>query len=193
MAFLTTRLCFFAGCRLWLAALLGCCVFAPVAPAQSTATSEYELKAVFLFNFARFVEWPDAAFPGPEAPLVIGVLGNDPFGPLLDKIVRGEKIGSHPLLVRRYQRIEEIGDCHILFISTSAAGWMGRITGSTTGRSILTVSDADNLALRGVMIRFLTANNKIRLRINLEAVKAASLTISSKLLRPAEIVKNGES
>jgi len=193
MAILATRLRFLDGGRTWLAVILAWGVFAPVAPAQTAATGEYELKAVFLFNFARFVEWPAAAFPGPEAPLVIGVLGDDPFGPLLDEIVRGEKIGSHPLLVRRYRRIEEIGDCHILFIGAAAAGWLGRLPESTAGRSILTVSDADSRAVRGVMIRFLTAKNKIKLRINLEAAKAASLTFSSKLLRPAEIVPDGES
>ncbi|TAK92750.1 MAG: YfiR family protein [Verrucomicrobia bacterium] len=162
------------------------------APAQKAPTPEYQLKAVFLFNFAEFVEWPTNAFAGADSPLVIGVLGADPFGPQLDATVRDEKINGRSLQVQRYRRVEDIGACHILFISRSESPRLEPILASLKGRSILTVSDVDNFASRGGMIRFVTDKNKIRLRINLEVAKAANLTISSKLLRPAEIVGSGK-
>ena len=161
-------------------------------PAQTTAAPEYQVKAVFLFNFAQFVEWPPEAFHEAQSPLVIGVLGEDPFGSYLDETTRGEKVNNRPLVVQRYHRVEEVKTCHILFISRSETERLEPILGSFRGRNVLTAGDAVGFAQRGGMIRFVTEKNKIRLRINLEAVKAASLTISSKLLRPAEIVAPGK-
>ncbi len=160
--------------------------------AQAAASPEYQLKAVFLFNFAQFVEWPPSAFPQPDTPLAICVLGEDPFGSYLDETVRGERVGNRALAVRRYRKVEEITACHILFVSRREQGRLDEVLDSLKGRSVLTVSDADRFASRGGMIRFVTENNRIRLRINLEAAKAANLTISSKLLRPAQIVAAGE-
>jgi hypothetical protein len=158
------------------------------AGARAEAPSEYQVKAVFLFNFAQFVEWPAAAFEGPEAPLVIGVLGEDPFGPALDDTVRGEVINERPLAVRRFQRAEDLDQCHILFVSRSESKRLESIVAALRGRAILTVGETEGFALRGVMIRFVTEKNRLRLRINLDAAKAAGLVVSSKLLRPAEIV-----
>ena len=149
---------------------------------------EDQLKAVFLFNFAQFVEWPPTAFANAKSPLIIGVLGDDPFGPTLDETVRGEKIGGRKLTVRHFRHPEEIGVCHILFIGQSESSRLESIVSILGGRGILTVSDADRAARRGVMIWFFTENKKIRLRINLDAAKLAGLTISSKLLRSVEIV-----
>jgi uncharacterized protein DUF4154 len=159
--------------------------------AQSAPTPEYRLKAVFLFNFAQFVEWPASAFSEADAPLVIGVLGDDPFGAYLDETVRGERVNDRPLTVRRYRRVEEIGACHILFITRSEQGHLDQILDSLKGRSVLTVSDFVGFASHGGMIGFATEQNRIRLRVNLEAARAANLTISSKLLRPAQIVSTG--
>ena len=163
---------------------------ATAAWAQTAAFREYQLKAVFLFNFAQFVEWPSSAYLEPGAPLVIGVLGEDPFGTTLDDTVRDEMIGPHPLVVQRYRRPEEIAHCHILFISHSETGRLEQVLARLRGRQILTVSDAPGYAARGVMIRFITEKGKIRLRINLDAAKATGLVISSKLLRPAEIISS---
>jgi hypothetical protein len=156
--------------------------------AQAPPAAEYRLKAVFLFNFAQFVEWPASAFPEPDSPLVIGILGEDPFGAYLDETVRGETVNGRPLTVRRYRRVEEIGGCDVLFVSRTEQGRLGEILDSLKDRSVLTVSDADGFASRGGMIGFVTEQNRIRLRVNLEAARAANLTISSKLLRPAQIV-----
>jgi len=159
--------------------------------AQAEAPPEYQLKAVFLFNFAQFVDWPPEAFPESKTPIVIGILGEDPFGAYLDETVRDEKVNHRPLTVQRYRRVEEIEACHILFISRSEADRLGQILASLKDRNMLTVGDADGFTERGGMVRFVIEKNKIRLRINLKAAKAARLTISSKLLRPAEIVPAG--
>jgi hypothetical protein len=164
----------------------------PKAAAQPAVSREYQVKAVFLFNFAQFVDWPAGTFPSAQAPLVIGVLGNDPFDGFLDDTIRDEKVNDHPLVVQRYQRVEQIGACHILFISQSESGRLDRILARLKDRNILTVGDEEDFARRGGMIRFVTENNKIRLRINMDAAKAAELTISSKLLRPAKIVTTGK-
>lgn len=159
--------------------------------AQTAPAPEYQVKAVFLFRFAQFVDWPPEAFPDAQAPLVIGVLGRDPFGAYLDETVRGETVTNRPLAVQRYRRVEEIKTCHILFISRSEMDRLGRVLARLRGRSILTVADAEDSGLRDVMIALVTAQNKIRLSINLQAAEAADLAISSKLLRLAEIVTTG--
>jgi hypothetical protein len=173
------------GIFLWLVA-------APALAAPPAATSEYQLKAVFLFNFAQFVEWPATGFPAPDAPLVIGVLGTDPFGSTLDEVVRGEAVGSHRLEVRRYSRLEDIGPCQILFVGASEAARLEQVITRLEDRPILTVSDLEGSAVHGVMIRFTPENGRIRLRINLEAARKAGLQLSSKLLRRAEIVGKKE-
>jgi uncharacterized protein DUF4154 len=158
------------------------------ASAQTGASREYQVKAVFLFNFAQFVEWPPAAFAGANSPIVIGVLGENPFGTDLDETLRGETVNNRPLEVRRYHRLDEIKTCHVLFISRSEANRLEQILVSLKDRSILTVGDGEDFVQRGGMIRLATAQNKIRLIINVDAAKAANLTISSKLLRAAELV-----
>lgn len=158
------------------------------AQAQKRSFKELEVKAVFLFNFAQFVEWPPEAFSDSQSPIVIGVLGEDPFGHLLDEAVRGEVIKNRRLVVERYHRVEEARTCHILFISPSESEKYEQIFGTLQGRTVLTVGDNDGFTRHGGMIRFLTEEKRIRLRVNLAADKAAGLTISSALLRQAEIV-----
>jgi hypothetical protein len=150
--------------------------------------SEYRVKAVFLFNFAQFVEWPPAAPETSAKPFVIGILGKDPFGSDLDAVVRGETVAQRPLVVERYHSVADLQDCNILYIARTEIGHLPQILSALKGRSILTVSDADSGDQSGVMIRLVNQNNRIRLQIDVGAAKAANLTISSKLLRPAEIV-----
>jgi hypothetical protein len=154
--------------------------------------SEYRVKAVFLFNFAQFVEWPSAAPETAAKPFVIGILGKDPFGPDLDSVVRGETVAQRPLVVERYHSVAELQDCNILYIARTEISHLPQILSALKGRSILTVSDADSDDQSGVMIRLVNQNNRIRMQIDVGAAKAANLTISSKLLRPAEIVGSGE-
>ena len=156
--------------------------------AQNVRATEYQVKAVFLFNFAQFVDWPAGAFPAADTPLAICVLGNDPFGDALDKTVRDERVGGRPFEIRRYQSVDEIKACHILFINRSEGNRPEAILAGLKQRPILTVSDADGFAQRGGMIRFVSDRNHIRLQLNLAATEAAHLTVSSKLLRVAEII-----
>jgi len=161
---------------------------APDLAAQAARPSEYQVKAVFLFNFAQFVDWPAEAVADSQAPLTIGVLGENPFGDVLDATVRGERRGARSFVVRRYQRVEDIKICDILFISRPEGDRPEGVLADLKRRPILTVSDADGFAEHGGMIGFVTDRNRIRLKINLGVVQAAHLTISSKLLRVAEII-----
>jgi len=164
-------------------------------PAESTtrlpsAAQEYDLKAAFLFNFAGFVEWPADAFADAGAPLTIGVLGDDPFGSSLDELVAGETIRNRPLLVRRYRTVEEVEGCQILFVSSSEAERLDQIARVLARRSILTVGESKDFALRAGIIGFELTERRLRLRINLAAASDARLTISSKLLRQAQIIRS---
>jgi hypothetical protein len=174
---------------LWLLAVVAAGLFVSAHGLHAAdAPTENQVQAVFLFNFSRFVEWPAQAFAAPNDPFVIGIVGSDPFGARLDEAVHNEQINGHPLTVRRYRSVSEVDNCQILFIDRSEIGHLGQILAALDHHSTLTVSQADGAAQRGVMIQFATENSRIRLRINVESARAAGLTISSKLLRPAEIV-----
>ncbi len=159
--------------------------------AGAQVTREYDLKAAFLFNFAQFVEWPATAFGSSDAPFTIGVLGADPFGTALDDVVRNEKVNGRQLIVLRYRSVEEIKGCQILFISESESPNAEQVVMALKGRNVLTVGDTDKIASSGGVIRFFPEKNRLRLRINVNAAKREKLTISSKLLRAAEIVNTG--
>jgi|HubBroStandDraft_5_1064220.scaffolds.fasta_scaffold60260_2 hypothetical protein len=172
---------------LCLCALLAGTFLAPPAPGAEAA-SEYQLKAVFILNFTRFVEWPAQTFAAPGDPFVIGILGDDPFGTRLDEAIRNEHVGDHPLVVRRYRKPEDLGNCQMLFIGRSEGAALGQISSGLGHRAVLVVSEIDGSAEKGAMIQFATENDRIRLRINADAAHAAGLVISSKLLHLAEIV-----
>lgn len=158
----------------------------------SAALSEQRLKAVFLFNFSRFVEWPPSAFTAADAPFVIGVFGRDPFGSDLDDVARGEAVNGRQLLVKRVRSVEDAAACQILFIPQSERANLDEILAALARSNTLTVSDLDGAARHGTMIRLVTDHDKIRLHINVESARAAGLTISSKLLRAAEIVTTAD-
>jgi hypothetical protein len=162
-----------------------------VTPARAqTAAREYDLKATFLFNFTQFVDWPAAALGKAEDPFVIGILGADPFGGFLDELVKNERAHGKPIQIRRYGKLEEVAGPHILFISKSENARIESILDKLKGQPILTVGESaeQSFARRGGMIGLVTENARVRLRINLEAARAAQLTISAKLLGLAEIV-----
>jgi hypothetical protein len=160
-----------------------------VAPALATAASEYQVKAIFLFNFSQFVEWSPQALGAPDSPFALCILGKDRFGPTLDATVQGERVQGRPFVVRRYAKPGAIDpSCRILFISDSEATQLERIVATLSERSLLTVSDIDGAAEQGAIIQFTNDHNRLRLRINVGAARAAGLIISSKLLRRSEIV-----
>jgi hypothetical protein len=152
-------------------------------------TQEYQVKGVLLYHLTQFVEWPASAFATPEEPFTIGILGNDPFEKALEEIIRGEKAGTRPIVVARYQKVDAAKKCHLLFIGASEKDNLRKIMAQLKDRPILTVADTEGFIRSGGMIHlYKNQENKIRLRINLNVVKGCGLTVSSKLLRVAEIV-----
>ncbi len=147
--------------------------------------TEYQVKAAYLFNFGQFVEWPAAAYPSPTAPFVIGIVGEDPFGNVIDDIVRGESLEGRPLVVKRFKTADEIAGCNILFIGRSEAPRIERTLQALRGRHVLTVTDFTGAGSDAAIIALKTENNRIRMRINVEEARANNLVISSKLLRLA--------
>ena len=159
---------------------------------SATPSAEYQVKAVFLFHFAQFVEWPATAFPTAKSPLIIGILGDDPFGSYIDDVVKNEAITGHEIILKRYARAEDARGCHILFISRSEADRLTGIVSALATSPTLTASDADDFSQRGGMVRFATEGGKIKLRINVNAAKSRGLSISSKILRAATIVSEAK-
>jgi uncharacterized protein DUF4154 len=153
---------------------------------QNKTATEYQVKAVFLYNFTQFIEWPQSAFDNPDDPFIIGIIGDDPFGSYLDETVAGEKFGTHPIEVQRYNDVKDVNYCHILYINTGDAESAKKILTMVSDKSILTVSDDPGFYKWGGIVRFFTENNKIRLQINVELSRAAELNISSKLLSVAK-------
>lgn len=156
--------------------------------AQTASTvSEYQVKAVCLFNFTQFVEWPATSFPAEQSPMVIGIIGENPFGTYLEETVADEKVNGHPLIVRYYKRVEDIDMCHVLFINLNETNKIRDVITGLKGRNILTVTNQTSSSKQEEIIRFFIKNNKMQFQINLEAAKDANLTISSKLLKLARI------
>lgn len=159
---------------------------------QNTLRQEYQVKGAFLFHFSQFVDWPTSAFSAPSDPFVIGILGEDPFGTFLDDLVRGETVMGHPITVRRYQSLQEINSAHILFITRDMAQSLSEVLALVQNKNMLTVSDMPGFARQGGMVRFYIASNKIKFQVNVDAAKNNGLTMSSKLLRLADICCSGD-
>lgn len=153
----------------------------------TASQSEYALKAVFLYNFCRFIDWPDSAFASPSEPLIIGIIGDDPFGSLLNEAVEGEKYHNRPIRIDHFRTPGDIKRCHLLFVSHVGAGRIEPILAAVAGKNVLTVSETEDFLNRGGMITLTTQQNRIRVRINPASLQAANLAVSSKLLRVAEI------
>jgi YfiR/HmsC-like len=156
-------------------------------PVPSGPDREHRVKAVFLFNFAQFVEWPENVFAGPKDPLVIGVLGENPFDEFLDEVVKGESVREHPIVVMRFKRVEDIKECHVLFIGSGEAGRLDGDVAALKARKILTVGESRDFLAHGGMVLFVNEGGRVRFKINLDAVQEADLSVSSKLLRLADI------
>ena len=150
--------------------------------AQNSQPTEYQIKAAFLFNFARFVEWPAKAFPAADSPLVIGVLGEDPFHDDLARTMQNKTVDAHPIQVKQCSSLADATNCQILFIGTSEKARLPKIIGGLKGTSVLTVGEMDQFVESGGMINFVIQGQKIRFQINNDAATSAGLKISSKLL-----------
>lgn len=161
--------------------------FALADPPPTEPKGEYALKAVFLYNFCRFIEWPKSAFTSPKDPIVIGVIGEDPFGSLLKEAVQGETQHGRAIQIEHYRRADAIGHCHLLFVSRSEAARTDAILAAVSGKSIVTVGETDAFLDKGGMIALTADRSHVRLHMNPAVLRAASLDVSSKLLRIAEV------
>jgi hypothetical protein len=153
--------------------------------AQAPQPTEYQVKAAYLFNFAKFVEWPQKAFAQPTSPLVIGVLGENLFGGDLARTIRDKTVDDHPLVVKELHSQAEATNCHILFISPSEKPRLAQILQDLKGVSVLTVGEVERFTEDGGMINFVREGTKIRFQINNPAAVSVGLKISSKLLNAA--------
>lgn len=162
------------------------CVIASLLEAETPR--EYDVKGVLLFNLTQFVEWPPANLGDAGDPFVIGIFGHDPFDGQLDAVVREERVHGRRIVVERVRTFAAARRCHLLFISASERGDLPALLENLAHRPILTVGDFDGFVQRGGMVQFYrTAENKIRLRVNLPATRQSQLTMSAKLLRVAEL------
>jgi hypothetical protein len=174
------------------AAVLGWLLAAGGAQAgEPVPVREYEVKAVFLFNFAQFIDWPESALADTNAVFVIGVLGEDPFGAVLDQIVSGERIRGRPLTVRRFRKQEDARGCHLVFVSRSEKGHLTDIVRRLGGQGILTVSDVESFSRLGGMITFKMVQGRVQFEINVAAAEKEGFRLSAKLLRVAQLVNGG--
>lgn len=164
---------------------------APLRAQSSKSMGEYEIKAAFLYNFARYVEWPAGSLPGGSDAFVVTVLGEDPFGDALDAILRDRTIHDRRLTVRRVARVEDVGESQILFISRSESEDLPRILQRLETAPILTVGETALFAERGGMIGFRRDGERIGFDINVSSTERAGLRVSSQLLKLARIVGAG--
>jgi hypothetical protein len=158
-------------------------------PADFTAQhlDEYQLKAAFLYNFAKFVDWPVEAFRGPSEPFSICVLGDDPFGQSLDDMVASKTVGGRPIAVRRISDSSQTDACHILFVSSPPSKRALSILAAAKRTGVLTVGDAGVSTAEGIAIGFVMASGKVRFEIDPAVAGRAGLHISSKLMSLAQI------
>ena len=154
-----------------------------------SANREYQIKAAYLYQFGRYVEWPASAFSGPKAPFVIGVLEQDPVVSDLEQIAKIKKIQDRPIEIRRFASPADIGACNILYLSTSLPPeTQAEVVHKMLGRGILIVGDSEQFLAWGGAVRFVVEDNKIRLNIARKAAEREGLTVSSKLLQVAHVV-----
>ncbi|HUJ11453.1 MAG TPA: YfiR family protein [Verrucomicrobiae bacterium] len=153
---------------------------------------EYHVKAGFLYTFAKYVEWPTEAFASPTNAIVIGVLGEDPFNKILDATVDGKAIDGRPIRILRFQQVDKIETCQVLFISVSERDRLADILTRLRGRSILTVSELNGFLQHGGHIHFVTEDSRVKFDIDLNATRRAGLKLDANLLRVARhVVRHG--
>ncbi len=174
------------------------CVWLAPAPAVCEQDIDRDktlkVKAAYLYNFAKFVQWPEDHFANDKTPITIGVLGHDPFGSTLEKTIRGKTVNGRRLVTKRFQarggkNTKELRRCHILYISTSERRHLADILWDLDGSDVLVVGEGTDFAPAGGMIGFVLEDQRIAFQVNREAVAKSRIKISAKLLRLARIVR----
>ena len=179
----------------WIAHVMACsvglslwCGVCPVSRADG-ALPEYQVKALFLLNFTKYVDWPPQAFAGSNTPITIGIYGESKLGEALQHNVAGKSVGARTIVIRQIQSMDDFSQCQILFVSDSAASRLSGIFDKTSALPILTVGENATFAQHGGIINFALRNGNVRLEIDLTAARKAGLPISSRLLAVADVVK----
>jgi hypothetical protein len=155
---------------------------------DSSDSSEYLIKAGFIYNFAKLVGWPGNAFAQADSPIVIGILGTDPFGGIIDRILADKKVDARRFVIKRLKWGMEFKDCDILFVGASEAVHLEEVIRAVKGLPILTIGETPGFARRGCIINLIVEDNKVRFEVNLDAAKQADLNVSSRLLALAKII-----
>jgi len=155
--------------------------------AQS-AVPENEAKAAFLYNFAKFVEWPEDALA--RSDFVVGVVGDDQFAAVMERVLHGKVVRDRPLIVRRVTRAGDLDGCHVVYVGDERQ--LPDVLQALVTRPVLTVGAREDFATQGGMIAFLVENQKLRFAVNLDAAERANLRISSQLLKLATRVLRRE-
>lgn len=163
-------------------------IFGSLALHAETSMAEYQVKALFLLNFVKYVDWPAAAMPGANSPIIIGILGQDNFNDSLTHAVEGKNINGRAIIIKHLSSNDALNGCTILFISSSENSRLDEILSKTSTLPILTVGEDDSFLQNGGIINFTLKEGKIHLEINLKVAQKVKLQISSKLLNVADSV-----
>lgn len=155
---------------------------------ESNSSVEYQVKAAFLFNFAKFVDWPPETFQSEKAPITLCVFRQDPFGGALDEIIRGKTINSREVLARRINELPDLKACQLVFVSAKEDKLLSEILDSLGGASALVVGESEGFAERGGAVQFFLEDHKLRFAVNVDTVQRTRLIVSAKLLALARIV-----
>lgn len=158
--------------------------------AQDNPPSEYQVKAAFLYTFAKFIDWPPSSFASRQSPFAICILGSDPFGAAIDDTLRGKTVEEHPVVIERAKEPSDVRHCQIVFISSSEKHRLAEILMALQGANVLIVGESERFADSGGTVQLLLEQNHIRFAINTDAAESSGLRISSKLLALAKVVHN---
>ena len=169
------------------------CLQIVILTAQNQKPTEFQVKAAYLSNFGRFVDWPAGAEPGVDGngseTFSVCVLGPDPFGDALDRALSGDKINGVPLAARRIARVQEFSGCRVLYIAAPEDTRLRSVLAGLAGAPVLTVGDSPDFTLQGGMIQFVLDGNRVRFEVNLTAVQRAHMNLSSELTKLATVVR----
>lgn len=157
--------------------------------AQISSSEEYRLKFAFLYNFAKFVDWPADAFSSPQAPLNICIIGTDPFDSDLEQQVADRSVNGHPYMTRTARASDDLGACHLIFLPAASDRSLPAILKQAAASGAITVGESAGFARRGGTVNFVLEGTRLRFEVNLEASQRARSRISSRLLSLARIVR----
>lgn len=156
---------------------------------EAQTSDEYQVKAAFLYNFLKFVDWPAQSFADGSSPFIIGVVGNDRFNNAIEQAIIGKTANGRGIVAKHFASLKAMTYCHVLFISSSQRGNIGQIL-ATAGPGVLTVSETERFTQNGGIINFTIVESKVRFEINQTAAGRAGLRISAKLLSLARVARN---